>query len=141
MNHFDRVYHKYTDWEEMQFNMWGTVNDRAAMLDLAVKFTSNHVLYGSYMLRVVNEWHVSCENALTDNTINQKAWIGHAACALAINCPEDITRKAWGYLTNEQQKLANMQAEWAIRKWKESYSKSKQLHSDMGEQSILRWDS
>ena len=124
----------------MQFNMWGSVDDRAAMLKLAVEFTSNPVLYGSYMMRVVREWPISCENALTDNTINQKAWIGHAACALAINCPEDITRKAWGYLTHEQQKLANMQAEWAIRKWKQSYSKNTELHSDLGEQMLFGWN-
>ena len=128
----DRVYHQVEAWEEIAANMWGEATDAKAMLDQAIGFTADHALYGSYMLRVIREWPISCENALTDASLNQKAWVGHAACALALNCPEDITRKAWGYLTDEQRLLANKEAERAIQHWEYHYQKSNGLYPDMG---------
>lgn len=132
-----RVYRDYREWEEIKFNMWGKVENKELFLKKAIDFTSNHSLYGQYMFRVANEWPVSCENALTDNLINKKAWIGHAACALAIQCPEDITRLAWSYLTDEQQFLANNEAERAIEHWTLNYIKSKSLCKTMGNEMLF----
>lgn len=128
---FDRVYHPYWDWEEVDHNMWGSVSNRAAYLDRAIKFTSDHKKYGRFMMKVINNWPISCENALTDSSLNRKAWVGHAACALAMGCPEDIVRKAWGYLTDEQQQMANRQAVSAIRHWEIGYAKSKGIRVDV----------
>lgn len=129
---FQRIYHPVSDWEEMRFNMWGDVADRKSAIELAVKFTGDHVLYGEHMLRVVREWPVSCENALTDYLMNRKAWIGHAACALAIGVPEDITRAAWGKLTDEQQFLANKEAERAIQYWENGQRENRKLSQGVG---------
>lgn len=112
-----RIYHPYYNWEEMKAGMWTPVNNHEEMLRKAIEFTGDHILYGSYMLRVVNEWPISCENSLTAININRKAWLGHAACAMAISCPENITRQAWGYLTEQQRILANKQAEEKIKIW------------------------
>jgi hypothetical protein len=113
----ERKYHPYWDWEEIDYNMWGTVKDKSAYLKKAIEFTGDHKLYGRFMMRVANEWPMSCEHNLSNKTQNRKAWIGHAATALAIGCPEDITRSAWGHLTKEQQDKANEQAEIAIEYW------------------------
>lgn len=112
--------------------MWGEVSNRKAAIAKAVLFTGDHKLYGRYMMRVVNEWPRSCDNALTDYSLNRKAWVGHAACALAHGIPEDITRLAWGKLTDEQRLLANKEAERAIQHWEYNYSKSNGLRDDMG---------
>ena len=128
---FSRVYRKYEDWEEIRFNMWGTVSNRKGSLDEAIKFTGNHKLYGKYMNRVIHEWPISCENALTDYSINRRAWVGHAACALALKIPEDITRQAWSKLTYEQQLLANKEAERAIQAWEYNYIKNIGICEDM----------
>lgn len=133
MKKFKRVYHPWDKWEEVKFNMWGEVEDQKEWIKKAIEFTSDHKLYGSYMQRVVNEWPVSCENALTDYHLNRKAWLGHAAVALAIQCPEDITRKAWGYLTDEQKYLANEEASRAISSWENRYFENKQLRRSVGE--------
>lgn len=113
--------------------MWGSVNDVKSMVGKAIEFTGDHKLYGSYMRRVIREWPISCENALTDYNMNRKAWIGHAACAMALSCPEHITRKAWKELTSEQQYLANQEASSAIRAWEDDYIQNRKLHKDMGE--------
>lgn len=135
-----RVYHPVEDWEEIAHNMWGRVNNRAEMLKKAIEFTSNHKIYGQYMREVVETWPISCENALTDQNLNQKAWVGHAACALALGCPEDITRKAWGYLTDEQRFLANREAARAIARWVKDYTKDRALPEDVGIQVLFEWD-
>jgi hypothetical protein len=128
----ERVYHPYWDWEEVEFNMWGTVDDRKKWLKKAIEFTGDHKKYGRFMMRVINEWPISCENALTDSMINRKAWIGHAAVALAIQCPEDIVREAWGLLTDEQRLLANKEAERAVQTWENNYLQSKGLCDNVG---------
>tara|TARA_R110000782_G_scaffold253622_1_gene341744 strand:- start:1108 stop:1518 length:411 start_codon:yes stop_codon:yes gene_type:complete len=127
-----RVYRKYTEWEEVAHNMWGKVPDKKEWIVKAVEFTSDHVLYGSFMIKVVRGWPVSCENALTDYSLNRRAWIGHAATALAIHCPEDITRLAWGRLTDEQRFMANKQADRAIRSWENDYIESKNIREGVG---------
>lgn len=136
--YLDRVYHPANLWEELNFNMWGEVDDRKDYLNKAIDFTGDHKLYGSYMMRVVNEWRFSCENALTDRFLNKKAWIGHAACALGLGCPEDIVRKAWGYLTDEQRLLANRQALTAIRCWEDDYKARNGIRDDVAQKMLFR---
>jgi hypothetical protein len=125
------VYHPVNKWEEVAYNMWGDVKDKGAALDSAVRFTGDHILYGSFMRRVSVEWPISCENALTDPHMNKKAWIGHAAVALAIQIPEDITRKAWGLLTYEQRILANKEAARTIQQWQIDYCKSRGIYQNV----------
>lgn len=138
---FNRIYHPFSEWEEIEHNMWGTVTDKKRHLKWAIGFTGDYQKYGSFMRRVVSEWPVSCENALTDYSLNRKAWIGHAACALAFGCPEDIVRKAWSNLTDEQQLLANREADRAIQMWEYNYAESEGIHIDMGGQVLFKWDS
>lgn len=132
MPHDWEIWHPYTAWEEMQFNMWGTVKNRADWLQQAIDFTGNHELYGSWMRKVVELWPFSCQQNLTKLDTNRKAWIGHAAVALAIQCPEHIVRQAWAFLSDEQQRLANQQAQQAIELWEKEhgfYGRNKQVAS------------
>lgn len=138
---FTRIWHPCSKWEELDFNMWGEVDDRKSYLERAIEFTGDHEQYGKYMLRVIREWPISTENALTDYNINRKAWVGHAACALAFRCPEDIVRQAWGYLTYEQRLHANKAADQAISAWEIDHAKSRGVHSDVGEAMLFGWDS
>jgi len=122
-NLIERIYHPYWKWEEVKYNMWGKVDNRDYFLQKAIKFTGDHKLYGDFMVQVVNRWKYSCEHNLSNVTQNRRAWIGHAACALAFRCPEDIIREAWGHLTEEQQILANNEADKAIEYWEKKYAK------------------
>lgn len=117
----DRIYHPYHLWEEVQFDMWGSVKQRDKYLKAAIDLSKDHKRYGSYMKRVVENWKYSCEHNLTNLTQNRKAWLGHAAASLAIGCPEDIMREAWGYLTQGEQDAANAEAEKYIREWEERH--------------------
>lgn len=125
MKQLIRVYHPYWLWEENNYNMWGYVKDKKEFLAKAIEFTGDHEMYGIWMMKVVKKWKYSCEHNLSNITQNRKAWIGHAACALAFKCPENIVREAWGHLSDEQQELANNEASKAILFWEKKYGKTK----------------
>lgn len=123
------IWHPYWAWEEVTHNMWGAVKDRKQWLQKAIDFTGDHELYGHWMRKVADLWPNSCEHNLTKIETNRKAWIGHAAVAMAIQCPEDIVREAWGYLSKEQQRLANEQAQQAIEYWESKRCQKVELES------------
>lgn len=130
-----RIFHPYTSWEEHHAGMWENVHSSefTNFLQKAIEFTGNAELYGSWMIRVITEWPISCEHNLTDTSINRKAWIGHAATCLAIKCPEHITRLAWGRLSQEQQDAANLKAQEAIDLWGSMHeAKNNQVCEAMG---------
>lgn len=98
--------------------MWNVCKyDEKRFLNKAIEFTGNDLLYGKAMLRVIIEWPLTCLHNLSNLGINRKAFIGHAACSLEFDCPENITRMAWGYLTDEQRLKANQRADEAISQW------------------------
>jgi hypothetical protein len=116
-----QIYHKYEKWEDFKFGMWrkeSKVYDETEIKKV-IEFTGDHIIYGNAMLRVINEWPVSCEHNLTNLSINRKAWIGHAACCIENGWPEYLVRYAWGFLTEDQRNKANNQARIAILKWEE----------------------
>jgi hypothetical protein len=126
-----RKYHPFNIWEENKFGLWKMMcgKEKEEMLQKAIKFTGDHLLYGSFMLRAVKEWPISCEHNLSASSMNRQAWIGHAACCIALGCPESITREAWHFLTKEQQDLANLQADNAIKIWEEKYNAEKEIRN------------
>jgi len=123
--------------------MWRSVprNERQEYLDKAIVFTGDAETYGKWMLEVIRKWPISCEHNLTDIHQNRRAWIGHAAVCLAFKCPEDITRQAWAYLTQDQQDRANKKADEAIHQWEMIHaSKDIGLRKKMGVAGVQGWN-
>lgn len=125
----ERIFHPYPVWEDYVNGMWRTVtkDEEARILPLAIEFTGDNTLYGAAMIRVVNEWPVSCEHNLTNVSQNRQAWLGHAACCLEFGWPEYLVRRAWHELTREQQDEANRKADYAIRLFEQKHNKSLNL--------------
>jgi len=121
----ERIYHPFWAWEETYTDMWRTAENREELLQKAIEFTGQPALYGKWMMEVIDDWPISCEHNLSNLTQNRRAWIGHAACANAFNCPEDIVREAWSHLSELQQKLANKAADRAIAAWESRYAEKK----------------
>lgn len=131
----NRIYHPYTEWEDWQAGMWRSVSgsEKIELLRKAIEFTGDAELYGSFMRKVLVEWPIACEHNLTDESQNRKAWIGHAATCMAIDCPEDITRSAWYQLTQQQRDDANQQAQNAIDEWVSLHEKKNSaVHQKVG---------
>ncbi|MDD5358282.1 MAG: hypothetical protein PHX80_03995 [Candidatus Nanoarchaeia archaeon] len=121
-----RMYHPFTEWEDCKAGMYDKVSaiEKNRLLQEAIKFTGNYVEYGAWMVRVAKEWTKACEHNLTDEAQNRRAWIGHAACCMALKCPEYITREAWGFLTDQQREDANAMADKAIELWERGIYKN-----------------
>jgi len=114
-----QIYHPYNKWECYKNGMWRRESKEyeLQMMDEVIDFTGNHILYGNAMLEVITKWKFSCENFLTNKSINRKAYIGHAACCFKHKYPEYLVRQAWGKLSEHQMRQANQKAESAIRQW------------------------
>lgn len=114
-----RVYRHYEEWEETKAGLWRrpTGDERRQWIDLCSVFMADTSQFHAAMLRVIDEWPVSCEVNFTTKTINRQAWLGHAACCVAIGCPEEPTRAAWWKLTQSQRDLADAAAAEVITLW------------------------
>jgi hypothetical protein len=133
-----KIYHPYTEWEDFKAGMYDLTSDKK-MLKKAIIFTGNASLYGKWMIKVVDNWPVCCEQNLSDLLLSHNAWIGHAAACMAIKSPEEITRQAWAFLSENQQNEANAMAQKAIKYWHEK--QNKKIYTEMGESRVLEWDS
>lgn len=134
LNNIDQDYTPYWTWECYKNGMWEKVDKTIfpSMLEEAIEFTSDHIKYGYAMIEVSGIWVNTMINHLTNPSINQKAFIGHCAVSYKLGIPEYITRAAWKKLTKEQQILANMEAEKAIKKWKIQYIKKLESTKKLG---------
>ena len=133
-----QIFVHYELWEDFHAGMWRKVpkDEEEIFLKMAIKFTGDHVLYGEAMMLVLDQWPNTCMHNLSNTSINRRAFIGHAACCLKINCPEYIVRQAWWKLTNEQRILADEQADKAIKIW-EQRRKLKNT-SNYGSRDVIR---
>lgn len=118
-----RIFHRFELCEEFKTDMWRMVpiEKREALQEYSRNLMIEYDCFEQVCRKVVDEWPFSCESNLTASSINHQVWIGHAACAINHNAPEDITRLAWRTLTEEQQDLANLAADNAIEYWREKH--------------------
>ena len=109
--------------------MWRIVGyeEEVVLSKKALVFMSDTEKFGLFMLRVVSEFDIACRENLTNPHTNHVAWIGQAACCLATNCPEYITRRVWGKLTEQQQEDANTLAMQAISQWEQDRDNEQSL--------------
>ena len=119
--YYKRVYTPYWEWEDWKAGMWETQKDDGSLLLLAIDFTGDYVEYGKSMVEAVTNWDRTMLNALTNYSLNQRAFVGHCGACLRHGLPEVITRKAWSHLTDKQRFYANREADKAILIWRRKY--------------------
>lgn len=118
----------YTEWEDWQRGMWRDVPATQAeclIAEAAALLSSPHKLRAA-MRDVTTRWPVACEVNLTHDPHN-RAWLGQAACCYAADVPEELTRKAWGLLTDRQRADANAVADAVISEWRYRRKRRAQL--------------
>jgi hypothetical protein len=122
-----QIYHPYWKWECHKNGMWRkeTKDYEHEQINLIIRFTGNHIDYGTAMIDMINNWKYSPENFITNMSINRRAYVGHAACCYAYKWPEYLVRSAWSMLTEEQRFLANNQADIAIRQFEIRFKENK----------------
>jgi hypothetical protein len=120
-----QVYIPYWKWECYKNGMWLKVDSKTEqeMLNAAIEFTGNHILYGEAMRKVVYLWENTMINHLTNRSINRRAFLGHCAVYYKLQIPEYIVRRAWKFLDNKQRILADNEAEKTIKEWEIWYTR------------------
>lgn len=130
-----QCYVPYWLWEDYLNGMWRKLpnEEESKMLRIAIEFTGDYIQYGAAMKEVSEAWPNTMLNSLTNLSTNRRAFLGHCACQFKINCPEYITRAAWGKLTDMQRWLADDIAQKTINKWMfEHEKKNRGLYQDVG---------
>lgn len=123
MASFPRVYHHYTALEEYKASMWRITTgiERRGYIEEAANLMREPERFEAAMLRAVNEWPISCEHALTAESTNRIAWLGHAGCCIEVGSPEEATRAGWHTLTAAEQDEANASAAKVLEEWEKIY--------------------
>lgn len=117
-----QIYHHFTKWEDYRFNFYNsTCQNIDEHIKKSVELLSNEDEFYKYAKKVITEWIYSCEQNLTDPSINKIAYIGQSACCLKNGTPSYVTRLAWSYIEEEKQIKANNVARKIIKEWKEKY--------------------
>lgn len=79
-------------------------------------FLSDNIKFKNALFRVINKWTHSCEQFLTNESMNRIAWLGQAAMCIETGIP-NICRSGFKLLSDEQQKEANNIANNTLYDW------------------------
>ena len=124
----ERKYHPYTDWEDYKNGQYKRSVDNERELILKAKaLLKDKQAFETACKNVMKEWPISCEQNLTNLSINRIAWMGQAACCLRYGCPDYITKLAWGLLTQKSMDEANKIAGQIISIWECNYNNEYRL--------------
>lgn len=90
------------------------------LVQLSADLMRNPVAFQNACEEAMRQWPNSTAAAMTTPSMNYQAWVGHAASTIALGCPEELTRRGWRLLNEEEQELANLAAQNAIDKWRDA---------------------
>lgn len=134
----NRIYHHWEKWECAKAGFYETQAPDGFSPDQAREayrdFLSDIPRFVSAMQRVIKEWPHSCDQFLSNDSINRIAWMGQAAMCIETGVP-NCFRGGFNMLTPHQQKAANSAAYQMIEAWEkikgDHYEESRSLHRKM----------
>jgi len=114
-----RVFHPYTLWEDYKCGFYDncTGADKDNMLLKSIEMFNDEKLTKKYMNKVIETWKYSCEQNLTNPSMNKIAYIGQGACCLYAGVPSTVTMEAWSHLTDLVKERSNDLAKEVISNW------------------------
>jgi hypothetical protein len=117
----DRRYHPWWKWECYRAGFFRTGLPHRIKSDDAAKrlyseFLANDELFEIGIDKVFREWPHSCEQFLTNPSINRVAWIGQSSMCSMTGIPA-CYRGGFRILSAEGQARANDVAERKLRQW------------------------
>lgn len=76
------------------------------------------------MREAVQTWPKSAAHRLTDDGMNQRAWLGWAAAGLAHGVPAHITRASWWQLSETERAAANAAADRVMTDYRRDHAET-----------------
>lgn len=120
-----KFFYNYKIWECKNSNFYLGV--RSGDVNRALDIMRDSKVWGLKMKRLLDRWPVSCNQSLSDNSINKKAWIGQASMACFYNISAATTKKCWFLLSEEEKLLANKKADLVYKLWRLKCQSSVQI--------------
>ena len=118
-----QIFHPYSVWEGYLNGMYEPCREgRDERVKIAETLLATPELLRENMFKVTHDWINETEQVLSDMSISHRAWLGQSACNIYAGCKEDETREAWGSLTEQQRKAANMVADFVDAQWRERFT-------------------
>ena len=129
-----QIYAPYTEWEDYKNGMYTLHIPIENDIINGAELLKNENLFFKISLEVINNWVVSTDVNLSNNSCNKQAWIGQASCCYLYGNNELTTRKSWALLTDLEKYKANNIANKIINIYE---TKSKKLHSRMATEMLF----
>lgn len=117
-----RIYHPFWLWEDHKHGFYNNSSGehKKKHIEKCLEMFNSEKLTRQFMFRVVDEWKHSMEHNLTNESLNQIAYIGQSACCLYAGIPNTVTMECWSMLTKEVQNRSDEIAKEAIERWKQT---------------------
>jgi len=102
-----QIFHHYLLWEDYKCGFYDNCSgsEKDEKIKKAIEMFNDEKLTDEYMGRVISEWKYSCEHNLTNESLNQIAYIGQAACCIYAKVPSTVTMEAWNLLSKKVQNI------------------------------------
>lgn len=119
-----QIYNPWWKWECYKFGLYNThppfgIEENQAY-QMYADFLSNSELFEKYIQFVLKNWIFSCQNFLTNTSINRVAYIGQASMCYYSMIPRKY-RSGFHLLTEAQKKEANLLAEKYLKIYEKSF--------------------
>ena len=106
-----RIFHPYWNWECYKSGFFNTTSDleKEEAQRKYCEFLGDLDLFEKALNRVLKEWPVSCEQFLSNESMNRIAWLGQASMCIETGLPS-VYRGGFRLLSGEKQKQADLMA-------------------------------
>lgn len=117
----NRIWHPWHLWECVPAGMYHLTTENKEQNELRYAyFLRDDAAFRSSIEQVFDEWPVSCEHFLTNDSMNRIAWIGQAAMCMATGVSRAY-RGGFMRLTDQEKRIANATAAEYLQLWVERH--------------------
>lgn len=113
-------WHHWETWECIPVGMYETRPpngfDEESALRAYEEFLRDLPRFESALCRVLDEWPISCEQFLSNSSINRIAWLGQSSMSISTGIPACF-RAGFKLLSDDEQAAANAMADKYFRVW------------------------
>lgn len=115
-----RIFHHWERWECVPAGMYEMAPPPGMTPDTAkaayADFLSDSGRFTAALQRVIAEWPISCEQFLSNESMNRVAWLGQASMCIATGVPSRY-RAGFMLLSDAEQCCANATADACLALW------------------------
>ena len=115
-----RIYRPWTAWECYPAGLYESVPPEGVTPDDARgayrDFLRDTPRFATALRRVLEEWPNSCEQFLSNESLNRVAWLGQAAMCITTGIPACF-RGGFKLLTTDERRIANETARMTLNLW------------------------